>query len=173
MPLSLSVEMKTQSRFGGWCRLLACLLSRHASRGLFVSRLVPRLASLSARPACLPHMPLVSHRLIRSLRVPLFASSSRLSYRFIGSPLASYRSAPRFIDKRDGEGTRSAAASRHAADGGRMAGRSSLWDRGCLLASCGGWRSSAANGGRWRVLAWTACLPRGDGLCHIKMYNAE
>lgn len=139
--LSLLVETKTQSPVVGvgcFSLVSSCLswASRRSPRSS--SRSSPRS---SARPAYLSHMLCGPHRLIRSPRAPLLASSSRLSHRLIGSPLASYRPAPRLIDKRDGA-ERLAGAHRRA--GG-----------GCLLASDGGGRM-AANG--WRRLL--ACLGR-------------
>lgn len=142
-----------------------CLSSRHASRvGGGVSFLASSLVSpfgpsLLACLVCPSDLIVLSvyhltrsspARLIRSPRVPLLASSVRLSHRLIGSPLTSYRLAPRIIDKRGGEKMRSSSAGGHRrrmADGGRC--------RGCLLASDGVGRSSAVDGGgRVACLSW-------------------
>lgn len=117
-----------QSLVGLRCRLLAPPSSHHASGA---SRPSPRSSlRLSARPACLPHTPM------RSSSARLSLGGLLSSRRLIGSPLASYRPAPRSI--------------RQARRGGTIGER--------LLA--GGHRRCADGGGR---RAAVACLPRGDG----------
>lgn len=117
----------------------ACsLISSSCLPGLFAARPVSRLAP---RPALLAYLicpawshrlirlsshPLVPARLIRSLRVPLLASSRSPLSSAHRLALASYRSAPRCIDKRDGEGTQSTACCHRM----RMAAGAG---RGCLL----------------------------------------
>lgn len=165
MPLSRHVETKTQSPSSGVGCLLAHLLVMPPGAVRRSSRLSSRP---SARPACLPYMPYVvssSHPLIISPARPRsshplptgsaacvipFASPHRL----IGSPFASYRPAPRIIDKRSGEKPQSTAGVSRRVNGGgcllasemagaagdhrlRMAGGSSLRGCDCLLAS---WR---------------------------------
>lgn len=164
--LSLLVETKTQSPVVGvgcFSLVSSCLswASRRSPRSS--SRSSPRS---SARPAYLSHMLCGPHRLIRSPRAPLLASSSRLSHRLIGSPLASYRPAPRLIDKRDGA-ERLAGAHRRAGGGCLLAsdGGERMAASACLpRTAMGGGRSSTADGCGRRALAWLlACLGSRDG----------
>lgn len=137
----------------------ACPSSYHASRGRLAARPVlrsaPRPVSRFALLACLICPRCGFRRLI--------ISSARLSlggllppHRLIGSPLASYRPAPRPI-RHDGRGgTIGGGVSCHAADcGHRMAG-------GCLLTSDGDGLRAVIDGGWRRAAGVAVCLPRGD-----------
>lgn len=145
MPLSRHVETKTQSPSSdvGYVPFVSSCLSCGGGVSFLASSLVsPFGPSLLACIVCPSGLIVLSAyhltrsppaRLIRSPRVPLLASSVRLSHRLIVSPLTSYRLAPRIIDKRGGEKMRSSSAGGHRrrmADGGRCR-------RGCLLASDG------------------------------------
>lgn len=141
----------------------------------WASRPSPRSSlRLSARPACLPHTPMrfsSAHRLIGSPRVPLLVSSARLPHRrlafffaaLIGSPLASYRPAPRPIrhDGRGGAKTQSATGGhRRCADGGERMAAAACLPRMETTAEAG---RAVIGGASLRRRGLFACLGAMDG----------
>lgn len=153
-PLSLLVEIRTQSLVGGRCRLLACSSYRHASRWLFTPRPVLRLVPRPGLLACLvpPLRFSSSHPFPTGLaacliRSSLIVSSSRLLLRIACLPVSS--------DKRGGEGTRSAEGV--SSGGGRRAGYRCGAAAACLPRMADRYRRRMAAGGV------SACLSRGDG----------
>lgn len=163
LPLSLSVETKTQSPSGGqlWA---ASPSSRHASRGRLAARLASRLvlrsASRSVLLACLIR-PCGPRRLIRSplpRRLAFFSSAHRPAPCLVSPSSPPHRQAGRggTIGWRSSTGGRRllACLGWRRADGGV-----------CLLASDGNGRRAVIDGGWLRAagVGVASCLPRVDG----------